>query len=88
MTQWAGVVPIEIQCGREGLWGIANTNLVPIGGAIALRNAIMADHTWRVGGGASKFGIPTTVAALINAGIDFWPTPSQLKSNAASPVSR
>jgi hypothetical protein len=76
MTQWAGVVPIEIQCGREGLWGIANTNLVPIGGAITLRNAIMSDHTWRVGGGAQKFGVPIGGTPLINHGIDFWPTPA------------
>ena len=55
-TQYAGVVPIEIQCGREGLWGIRNKNLIPIGGAVELKNATLEDHTWRTGGGAQKLG--------------------------------
>src|SRR5258706_4519806 len=77
MTQYAGVVPIEIQCGREGLWGIRNKNMIPIGGAIVLRNATMEDHTWRVGGGAQKLGVQVPGGnVLINAGIDYWPSPT------------
>lgn len=77
MTQYAGVVPIEIQCGREGLWGIRNKNMIPIGGAIQLRNATLEDHTWRSGGGAQKLGVvvPGGATTLLEAGIDYWPTP-------------
>jgi hypothetical protein len=75
MTQYAGVVPIEIQCGREGLWGIRNKNLIPIGGAVELKNATLEDHTWRTGGGAQKLGVAVPGGAVkVNAGIDFWPT--------------
>ncbi len=75
MTQWAGVVPIEIQCGREGLWGIRNKNMIPIGGAIQLRNMTMEDHTWRSGGGAKKLGVPVPSAGKLGAGVDFWVDP-------------
>jgi len=36
-----GVTVVEIVLGREGLWGLRNRNLVPIGGLIQLRNATL-----------------------------------------------
>jgi len=51
-----GVTVVEIVLGREGLWGLRNRNLVPIGGLIQLRNATLEDHSVRVGGGAVLVG--------------------------------
>lgn len=72
-TQYADVTPIEIQAGREGLWGIRNRNMVPVGGVIELRNATLEDHTWRTGGGATVLGVTLGAGVTIGCGIDYWP---------------
>ena len=46
--------------------------MIPIGGAVTLRNITMEDHTWRTGGGASVLGVPVASGTKLMAGIDFW----------------
>lgn len=55
-------------------------NMIPIGGAIVLRNATLEDHTWRTGGGAVKLGVVTPGAGNLNHGIDYWPIPTSQRN--------
>lgn len=73
---WEGVTIIEIQCGRHGIWGVRNSDMVPLGGLLQLRNASLEDHTWRTGGGSEKLGGPIAGAPAIQRAIDYWPTPA------------
>ena len=69
-----GVTVVEIVLGREGLWGLRNRNLVPIGGLIQLRNATLEDHSVRVGGGAVLVGSAFGGGAVAGVeAIDYWP---------------
>lgn len=73
---------IEIICGREGFWGLVNKNLIPLGGAVTLKNATLAEHSFRTGGGRVKIGTPPAATAVV-AAIDYFPTPSQQRIVAA-----
>lgn len=64
---------LEIQAGREGLWGVKNKNAVPLGSLLMLRNATLEDHSWRTGGGAAKLGEPVPGGPACMKGIDYWP---------------
>ena len=68
-----GVTVVEVVAGREGLWGIRNRNLIPLGGLIELRNATLEDYTWRTGGGASKLGISFGAGISGKVAFNFWP---------------
>ena len=57
------------------MWGAKNKNLVPLGGAIALRNATLEDHSFRAGGGAAKVG-SAYAAQSGQAAIDYFPDAS------------
>lgn len=70
---WDDVPTIEITCGRHGVFGIRNKNLVPIGGLIKLRNATFEDRTWRTGGGADLFGTAIGAGVSCLAATDYWP---------------
>ena len=71
---WDGAVVIEIIGGREGKYGIRNSNLVPIGGLLRLRNATLEDGTWRTGGGASQLGDAVDAALTLQRAIDYFPS--------------
>ena len=65
---------VELVLGREGLWGLKNRNLIPIGGLIQLRNATLEDHSVRVGGGATLVGSAFGGGAVAGVeAIDYWP---------------
>ena len=68
---WDGVPVIEFQLGGDGLYGLKNRDMVPLGGASIVRNVTLEDHTFRKMGGASKLG--DAIGSLtIDAAIDFW----------------
>lgn len=74
---YEGVTVIELILGREGLWGLKNRNLIPIGGLVQARNMTLEDHSLRVGGGAALVGSAFgggTVAGV--EAIDYWPDTS------------
>lgn len=77
---WEGVTPIPILLGKEGLWGIKNTDRIPLGSSIVLRNATLEDNTVRTGGGAEKFGSAISGAPRLLAAIDYWPTLTQQRA--------
>lgn len=69
-----GVVVVPIVLGREGIWGLKNGNLVPLGAARQLRNATLEDGTYRTAGGAAKLGDAISGTPTLRAAIDYWPT--------------
>lgn len=71
-----GVTVVEMVLGREGLYGLKNSNLIPLGGLRMLRNATLEDHSVRTGGGASVVGdaFGGGVVAGMDA-FDWWPDP-------------
>lgn len=74
---WDGVTTVEITAGREGLYGIRNRNMIPIGGLVQLRNATLEDHSWRTGGGASVLGSTLGASVAIAEAMDYWPGPQR-----------
>lgn len=91
MTEYAGVTPIEIVCGREGMWGVRNLGLVPLGAAVILRNATLEDSSFRTGGGATVLGVPLAAAPTVMAGFDWWPdfaTQRNVVSTSAGKISK
>ncbi len=68
-----GVTVVEVVAGREGLWGVRNRNILPLGALIEFRNATLEDHTWRTGGGASKLGSAFDAARTGKVAFNFWP---------------
>jgi len=68
-----GVTVVEVVGGREGLWGVRNRNLLPLGALIEFRNATLEDYTWRTGGGASKLGVTFGAARTGKVAFNFWP---------------
>lgn len=66
--------------GKDGLYGLKNTDRVPLGGLIQLRNATLEDGTLRTAGGAEKFGSALSGAPKILAGIDHFPTTPQQRA--------
>ena len=71
-----GVQQIEYQLGKEGLFGLANSNLIPLAGFIQLRNATLEDHSVRTGAGAALVGSAFDAVRTGLFAIDFWPTVS------------
>jgi len=68
-----GVTVLELVLGKDGLYGLKNKNLIPIGGLIALRNATLEDHSVRVGGGAALLGSAFGAGAVAGTeAIDYW----------------
>lgn len=51
-----------------------NASLIPLGGAIALRNCTLENHSFRIGGGAAKLGSSFGAAVTGLAAIDYWPS--------------
>lgn len=80
---WDRASVIEIAGGREGLWGIRNRNLIPLGSLLQLRNATLGDHTWRKGGGASTVGSSAGASLTGKAAIDYFPSSGVQRTLAA-----
>lgn len=62
---------IALVLGREGLWGLRQSDRVPLGGLKVLRNCTLEDYTLRVIGGAVKVGTPYAATSALRA-IDYW----------------
>ena len=77
---WDGVTPIRILLGRDGLYGLKNTDRVPLGGLLQLRNATLEDTTLRTAGGAAKLGTAIPGAPKISAAVDYFPTTGQQRT--------
>ncbi len=77
---WDGVTPVKLLLGKEGLFGLKNTDRVPLGGLIVLRGATLEDNTLRTMGGAEKLGAVVTGAPQLLAAIDYWPTLAQQRT--------
>ena len=69
---WDNVAVIRLQLGRHGIYGIKNSEQVPLAAARILRNVTLEDNTYRTMGGATSLG--SAIGAQVNAAIDFFPS--------------
>ena len=58
------------------MYGLANSNLIPLAGFVSLRNCTLEDHSARTGAGAALVGSAFDAARTGLFAIDFWPTVS------------